>query len=93
MSGSFWLNWAIMAVSLTNTILMIWLGLTVLLNAERRTWGAWVAGGGLLLGGVFFFSHTAIDDFGLAWLVNLNNGFGPAHAVATDFYQFGIDFV
>ena len=40
----------ILAVSLFNTILLLWLGLTVLLNAERRTWGIWAAGGGLLLG-------------------------------------------
>lgn len=64
MSTSFWLNWAMMAVSLTNAILMFWLGLTVLLNAERRTWGAWIAGGGLLLGGVFFISHSAILGYG-----------------------------
>ncbi|MEN8185421.1 MAG: DUF58 domain-containing protein, partial [Myxococcota bacterium] len=31
-----------------NAILLIWLGLTVLFNAERRTWGIWLAGGGLL---------------------------------------------
>jgi signal transduction histidine kinase len=36
------------------------LGLTVLLNAERRTLGIWLAGGGLLAGGAFFLSHTAI---------------------------------
>ena len=48
MTGSFFLDWAIMAVSLFNTILLLWLGLTVLLNAERRTWGVWLAGGGLL---------------------------------------------
>ena len=32
----FYIDWAIMAVSLFNTILLVWLGLTVLLNAERR---------------------------------------------------------
>jgi len=65
MTGTFWLDWALMAVSLTNTILLIWLALTVLLNAERRTWGALLAGTGLLLGGVFFISHTAILGYGL----------------------------
>ena len=60
MSGSFLLDWASLTVSLFNTILLLWLGLTVLLNAERRTWGIWLAGGGLLLGGAFFVSHTAI---------------------------------
>ena len=39
MTSTFILDWAIMAVSLFDTILLLWLGLTVLLNAERRTWG------------------------------------------------------
>ena len=38
------LDWAMMAVSLFNTILLLWLGLTVLLNAERRDLGH-LAGG------------------------------------------------
>lgn len=70
MSTSFTLNWAIMAVSLMNTILLLWLGVTVLLNAERRTWGLYLAGGGLLLGAAFFVSHTAIiglSPFQLTW--------------------------
>ncbi len=60
MSNSILLNWAIMAVSFFNTILLLWLGATVLLNAERRDWGIGLATGGLLLGGAFFVSHTAI---------------------------------
>jgi hypothetical protein len=64
MTDNFFLNWAIMAISLINTILLVWLGLTVLFNAERRTWGSWLAGGGLLLGGLFFISHTAILGYG-----------------------------
>lgn len=49
-----------MAVSLSNAIVLLWLGATVLLNADRRTWGIWVAGLGLLLGGAFFVSHSTI---------------------------------
>ena len=64
MTEIFWLNWATMAISLANVILLIWLGLTVLLNAERRTWGAFLAGSGLMLGGLFFISHTAILAYG-----------------------------
>ena len=64
MTENFWLNWLTMAISLANVILLIWLGLTVLLNAERRTWGALIAGSGLLLGGLFFISHTAILAYG-----------------------------
>jgi signal transduction histidine kinase len=65
MTENWVLNWAVMAVSLFNTILLIWLGLTVLLNAERRTWGLWLAGGEILLGGVFFLIHTIILGHGL----------------------------
>ncbi|MCB9430563.1 MAG: hypothetical protein H6668_01125 [Ardenticatenaceae bacterium] len=59
------LNWAIIAVSLFNTILTTWLGLTVLLNADRRHWGIWLASGSLLLSGAFFVSHTAVIGIGL----------------------------
>jgi signal transduction histidine kinase len=65
MSGEFLLSWAIMAVSLFNTVLLLWLGLTVLLNAEQRTWGIWLTGGGLLMGAAFFVSHSAILGYGL----------------------------
>jgi signal transduction histidine kinase len=65
MTGEFALDWAIMAVSLFNTILLLWLGLTVLLNAERKNWGTWLIGGGLLLGAAFFVSHSAILGHGL----------------------------
>ena len=60
MSTSPLINWLSLAVSLTNTILLVWLALTVLLNSDRRSWGIWLGGGGLLLGGAFFVSHTAI---------------------------------
>src|SRR5690242_14959564 len=55
-----WLDWAIRAISLFNTLTLLWLGLTVLLNTERRTWGSLLAAGGLLLGGLFFAAHTLI---------------------------------
>jgi signal transduction histidine kinase len=65
MTESWALNWAVMATSLFNTILLVWLGLTVLLNAERRTWGLWLAGGEIILGGAFFLIHTIILGHGL----------------------------
>jgi two-component sensor histidine kinase len=65
MSGILLLDWAIMAVSLFNTILLTWLGLTVVFNAERRDWGVWIATIGLMLGALFFVSHTAIVGLGL----------------------------
>jgi signal transduction histidine kinase len=57
---SAFLNWAVRAFSLFNTITLLWLGLTVLLNAERRRWATWVAAGGLLIAGIFFAAHSAI---------------------------------
>ena len=65
MTENWLLNWAVMAISLFNTILLIWLGLTVLLNAERRSWGLWLAGGVILLGGVFFLIHSILLGHGL----------------------------
>lgn len=68
------LYWAIMAVSLFNAILLLWLGVTVLLNSDKRSIGIWAASGGLLLGSVFFFAHTAIVGRGviyLGWLSTL----------------------
>ena len=73
MTGSFSLDWITLAVSLFNTILLLWLGLTVLLNAERRTWGIWMAGGGLLTGAAFFTIHSVILGLGFehfGWAAN-----------------------
>ena len=69
MSGHIGLDWAMLAVSLFNTILLLWLALTVLLNAGRRDAGVWLMGGGLLMGAAFFISHSAILGQGVA--VNL----------------------
>ncbi|HEX6302864.1 MAG TPA: ATP-binding protein [Anaerolineales bacterium] len=65
MTGQPVLDFAILAVSLFNTSLLLWLGLTVFLNAERRSWGIWLASSGLLLGGLFFISHTIILSYGI----------------------------
>jgi signal transduction histidine kinase len=68
MSGRFFLDWAVMGVSLFNTILLLWLALTVLLNAEQRTGVIWLASGGLGLGGFFFLIHSAILIQGLSYV-------------------------
>lgn len=93
MTGRFFLDWAILAVSLLNTILMLWLGLTVWLNAERRAWGVWLISGSLLLGGAFFISHTAILGFDFTtagWGPSLNfwwrAGWGPVVALPFAWY-------
>lgn len=54
-----------MSVSIFNTILLTWLGLTVLFNSDRRAWGIWLGGLGLLMGGAFFVSHSALLNLGL----------------------------
>ena len=62
MSDILLLDWAIMAISLFNTIMLTWLGLTVVFNADRRDWGVWIATAGLLLGALFFVSHSAKES-------------------------------
>ncbi len=59
------LEWITTAISLINTILLFWLGATVLINAERRSWGVVLVSGGLLISATFFISHTAILGHGL----------------------------
>lgn len=54
------LDWSLRAISLFTTIILLWLGVTIGLNAERRRWGTWIMVAGLLLAGVFFAAHTAI---------------------------------
>jgi hypothetical protein len=68
MTGLFTLDWAILSISLFNMIVLFWLALTVLLNSDRHNNGVWMMGGGLILGGTFFVSHTAI----LGQSLNLN---------------------
>lgn len=71
MSEYFFLEWAIAALSLFNAIVLLWLGLTVLLNADRRHWGVWLMSGGLLAGALFFVSHSAIVNEGV--IVNMES--------------------
>ena len=59
------MNAWILAVSLINAVLLFWLGLTVMLNAERRTWGLWLNAGGLVGGGLFFLAQAAVAGQGL----------------------------
>ena len=54
-----WLEWAGRALALFNTVALVWLGLTILLNAARRHVGTWLTAGGLLLGGLAAAAHAA----------------------------------
>ncbi len=53
-------NWALIAVSLFNTIIFLWLGMTLWLNADRRTLGLTVTAIGFVLVALFFISHLAL---------------------------------
>ena len=46
-------------------MLLLWLGVVVLSSADRRSWGIWLTGGGLLCSGAFFLIHSAIIGRGL----------------------------
>lgn len=68
-----WLNLALVAVSLFNVVVLIWLGLTIALNAARPRWGIWMAGATVILAGLFFAAHGAIVSGGFD-LLNANLG-------------------
>jgi signal transduction histidine kinase len=75
MTGLFLLDWSILSLSLFNASLMLWLAATIALNAERPSaaamgraapaWGTALIAASLLLGGLFFISHSAILAFDL----------------------------
>jgi signal transduction histidine kinase len=69
MSGHLLLDGAALAVSLFNAFLLTWLGFTVLINAERRSWGMILAAGGLLAGALFFAGHSLVLVQGASWLL------------------------
>ncbi|HRE28757.1 MAG TPA: hypothetical protein PK954_19090, partial [Anaerolineales bacterium] len=60
MTGILAIDWLALALSLFNTGLLAWLGLTVLLTAQPRSPGAIAASLGLLVAAAFFVSHSAI---------------------------------
>ena len=59
------LETAALALSIFVTVSFLWLGLTVLLNGDRRRPVTLIAAAGLLVGAVFFLSHTMILGRGL----------------------------
>ena len=60
MTGILLIDWLVLAISLFNTGLLAWLGLTVMLTAQPRTPGAIAASVSLLVAAAFFASHSAI---------------------------------
>ncbi|MCB0147648.1 MAG: hypothetical protein KDE01_08345, partial [Caldilineaceae bacterium] len=79
MTGFFWFDWPLLALSLANGIVLLWLGLVVLLNTERRTAGVMLLVAAAWLGSAFFAAHTAI----------LASGEGPASAALNLWWEIG----
>ncbi len=73
MTDNLLLDWPILATSLFNTIILTWLSLVVLLNADRRTPGVWLTALSLFTGAAFFVSHTALVGLGFAALAPMLN--------------------
>lgn len=69
MNGQAFLDWVALAISIFNMLLSLWLGLTILLNAERRSAGVILAVSGLLASAAFFFIHAIIVGQGAPALV------------------------
>lgn len=90
MVGNFWLAWAAQGLSLFNFSVMLWLGAFVLLAAARRTWGVWLTGGSLLLGSIFFLSHSALLGRSQVWTAGLDfwwrMAWGPVLALPAAWY-------
>jgi signal transduction histidine kinase len=91
MSGNLWLDWLTLSVSIFNTIIMLWMGLMILLSSDKRTWGVWLAAGGLLAGSLFFVSHTAIIGQEISFFTPGTNfwwhvGWGPVVAAPFGWY-------
>ncbi|HET7378001.1 MAG TPA: hypothetical protein VFK30_14915, partial [Anaerolineae bacterium] len=49
-----------LAISLFDTVTLLWLGLTVFLTGNRRTSATITGSAGLLFGSIFFGGHTLI---------------------------------
>ncbi len=54
------LDGLILAISLFNAVLLIWLGMTIWLNAARRDWGVALVSAGFFAGAAFFIGHAAV---------------------------------
>jgi signal transduction histidine kinase len=87
------LTWALVAVSLFNTILLLWLATTLWLNADRRSPGVAVAAGGLMLGSALFISHSALllsETLRLTRSNTLWLAVGMAPAVVLPYVWYGV---
>ena len=54
--ADFLLSWFQIAVSFFVTMLLFWLGFSIVLAGEKKSFGGWFGGLGFLGGGIFFAS-------------------------------------
>ena len=66
MSGYSVIDWAGLCISFFDTILLVWLGITVFLNAEKRTSSLVLVTEGLLTAAVFFYCAYGYPGAGRA---------------------------
>ena len=59
--------WLMISLSVFNALMLVWLSLTVFLNAERRNMGVYLISFSALVGAVFFISHTIILAYELTY--------------------------
>lgn len=60
MTNSPALNFLLQFISLFNAMLLLWLGPSIALHAERPRWFIWLAGGAVMMAGLFFVLHSII---------------------------------
>lgn len=59
--------WLMISLSVFNALMLIWLSLTVYLNAERRNRGIYLISFSSIVGAIFFISHTIILAYELTY--------------------------
>ncbi|MBI9044740.1 MAG: hypothetical protein JEZ06_09655 [Anaerolineaceae bacterium] len=65
LSIRFLLEWGVITLSFFNTLLLFWLGGMVILVGNRRSFGTWFTGGGMLMGALVYTSHSIIVGIGM----------------------------
>ena len=73
LSGNPIIDWAGLSISLFDTILLVWLGISVYLNAEKHSPGIILVTEGLMTGTAFFIVHTVILAQGVLGLIHNYN--------------------
>lgn len=67
--ADFLLSWFQIAASFFVTMLLFWLGFSIVLASEKKSFGVWFGGLGFIGGGIFFAAHTVMLDYSLELLI------------------------